>query len=233
MGFLGAGGGAGVVDIPAMAVHEAPCLGLNSSAVLAAALDSKLPTKAFAVAARPGGGGVDLVSLFFMTNGGRDIKCKLRTRTPLDEVLAAAGAGPGPAGAAARYEVSSTPGYLFLSRDDHLFVFNTTRTGVDGPQFLFHEPLDAMARLAGLGGGGEPRPGGLMRCGAERHLLIAMDDGEGAGFVFVYDVELPLHAQQVFNPRNFTQPIMMFMIVVVGLYQFIRQRGGGRKDARR
>ena len=142
-----------------------------------------------------------------------------------------------------RYEISSTPGYLFLSMNDNVFVFNTTRTGMDGPQFLFYEPLETMARLANLEGGGGGGGGGgglgsshvvarnLMRSGAERHLLIAMNDigkdGSSRGFMFVYDVDLPLYAQQMFNPRNFTQPIMMFMIIVIGLYQFIRQRSGG------
>lgn len=75
----------------------------------------------------------------------------------------------------------------------------------------------------------------VMDCSVERHLVLAINQRmveksrinrsqSQKSMLFVYDVQLPLYAQPIFNPRTYTQPIMMLAILVIGLYQFLNQR---------
>ena len=272
--------GAGTLNVNTMDMTETVCKGVNATAsIVAATLDSKLATKAYAVIATDAFGEysdavtrVELVTLFVMTNGSSDVKCKVRTRSSLNAIVDVANAQSSFATSSsssswssqtdsqhhfdklvasedARYELASTTGYLFLTIDDSVFVFNTTRTGVTGPQFLFHEPLESMTSMVGddesQNGAHRAYQDSVMRCGMERHLVVAVNSGhDGAmdaarrmssmqsharmdissSLIFVYDIDLPLYPQQLFNPRGYTQPIMMIAILVVGIYQFLRQR---------
>ncbi|GMH34328.1 hypothetical protein BSKO_02162 [Bryopsis sp. KO-2023] len=173
------------------------CAGLNDSTIQSAAFDQKLPTRAYA--ATKGG---DLLTLLIEKNF---MSCKVRHRHPIR-------LPPGPV------NVGALKGYIVLSSNLGVAVYNTTLSSRTGPREAILEPHSNIA--AGFGQEVQSVSIPHVQTGGENLLVLSLD----GGLVGMFESHLPHYKPAEFNTKLWTQPIFIGAMILVGFWQFMKHR---------